>query len=257
MPDHGHALLESDLRALRRDINAELGAVDLTETVTRALRARAAKAQPNGWARRRRLAVALVASLVVAATAAVPSARAAVTHFLDIGVVRIHREEPPGPVAPTATLNLGERTTLAGARARLPVVLPRVDGLRTPDEVWFTGTGGGGVSLVYRAQRGLPPARHTGVGLLVQEFGGESQANVNKYLSTGARAQQVTVGSGQGVFVSGGDHYVFYEDASGTDQYEPGRLAGNALILQRGPLTIRLEADLPLARMVAIAGSLG
>lgn len=257
MPGRGHALLESDLRALRRDFDAELGPVDLTETVTRTLRARAATTPPHRRPRRGRLAVALVASLVVAVTAAVPSARAAVTHFLDIGVERIHRQEPPRPVAPTASLNLGEPTTLAGARARMPVVLPRVDGLRTPDEVWFTGAGGGGVSLVYHAKQGLPHARHTGVGLLVQEFAGESQADVNKYLSTGARAQQVTVGSGHGVFVSGGDHYVFYEDASGTDVYEAGRLAGNALILQRRPLTIRLEADLPLGRMVAIAASLG
>jgi hypothetical protein len=257
MPDQqGHALLESDLRALGRELDTELGAVDLTETVTRALRARSAPAQPHRQARRRRLTVALVASLVIAATAAVPSARAAVTNFLDIGVVRIHHQEPPRPVAPTATLNLGEPITLAGARVRVPVVLPRRDGLRNPDEVWFTNTGGGGVSLVYRARRGLPPAHHTGVGLLVQEFAGESQANVNKYLSTGARARQVTVGSGQGVFVSGGDHFVFYEDASGADVYEAGRLAGNALIVQRGPLTIRLEADLPLERMVAIAGSL-
>jgi hypothetical protein len=64
------------------------------------------------------------------------------------------------------------------------------------------------------------------------------------------------VGGTEGIFISGGDHYLFYEAASGAEVYEEGRLVGNALIFQRGPLTIRLEGDLPRDRMVAIAESL-
>jgi hypothetical protein len=49
---------------------------------------------------------------------------------------------------------------------------------------------------------------------------------------------------------------LFYDTDSGAQVNESGRLVGNALIFQRGPLTIRLEGDLPQDRMVAIAESL-
>jgi hypothetical protein len=58
------------------------------------------------------------------------------------------------------------------------------------------------------------------------------------------------------VFISGGNHVLFYDTDSGAQVNESGRLVGNALIFQRGPLTIRLEGDLPQDRMVAIAESL-
>jgi hypothetical protein len=252
-----HALLEADLRALTRELDADLGDLDLAAAVTRELEARHAPVPRHVRPRRRSFAVALVASIVIAATAAIPSARAAVTNFLDIGVVRVHRELPPGPVSPTADLQLGDRTTLAGARAQLPVVVPRAEGLRTPDEVWLTGVGGGGVSLVYEARPGLPAAEHTGVGLLVQEFLGDIGGGfVNKYLASNTQARRVTIGSNEGVFISGGEHFLFYDAPNGPEVHESGRLAGNALIFQRGPLTIRLEGDLSRDRLVAIAESL-
>jgi hypothetical protein len=261
VPDRGrHALLEADLRALGPGLDAELAAAhgepDLVTTVTHRLAPSSSVTQLPARPRRRRLAVVLAATVAVAVTAAIPSARAAVTNFLDIGAVRVHREQPPGPVITTTDLQLGERTTLNDARALLPVVVPTVDGLEVPDEAWITSVGGGGVSLVYDAGRDIPPAEHTGIGLLVQEFAGSGRPDVRKYLSTGTRAEEVTVGSERGVFISGGDHYLFYEAATGSDVYEAGRLVGNALIFQRGPLTIRLEADLSRDRMVAIAESL-
>ncbi len=258
MPDQQpHALLEADLRALTRELDAELGDLDVSAAVTRELEARQALVQRHERPRRRRLAVALVASIVIAATAAIPSARAAVTNFLDIGVVRVHREPPPGPVSPTAALQLGDRMTLADARAQIPVVVPTAAGLRAPDEVWFTGVGGGGVSLVYQARGGLPAAEHTAVGLLVQEFAGDIGGGfVDKYLASNTRARRVTIDSNEGVFISGGDHFLFYDAPNGAEVRESGRLVGNALIFQRGPLTIRLEGDLSRDRMVAIAESL-
>jgi hypothetical protein len=261
VPDRGrHALLEADLRALGPDLDAELaaahGEADLVTTVTRRLAPHSPVTQLHARPRRRRLAVVLAATVAIAATAAIPSARAAVTNFLDIGAVRVHREPPPGPVVTTTDLQLGDRATLDDARAVVPLVVPTVDGLEIPDEVWITSVGGGGVSLVYDAGRQLPPAEHTGVGLLVQEFAGSGRPDVRKYVSTGARAEEVTIGSERGVFISGGDHYLFYDSATGADIYEAGRLVGNALVFQRGPLTIRLEGDLSRDRMVAIAESL-
>ena len=261
MPDRARrALLEADLCALGSTLDAELAAAhgepDLVSAVTRRLTPPSWVPQVQTRPRRRRLAVVLAATVAIAVTAAIPGARAAVTNFLDIGAVRVHRDPPPGPVATTTDLQLGERTTLDDARARFPVVVPTVDRLETPDEVWITSVGGGGVSLVYDARRGLPPAEHTGVGLLVQEFAGSGHPDVRKYLSTGARAEEVTVGSEGGVFISGGDHYLFYDSPAGADVYEAGRLVGNALIFQQGTVTIRLEGDLSRDRMVAIAESL-
>jgi hypothetical protein len=258
VPDQARrSLLEADLRALTHELDAELGDLDLSAAVTRRIRPAPARDAAHTGRLRRRLAVALAATAaIVAATAAVPSARAAVTNFLDVGVVRVHREPAPGPVSPTTDLQLGDRTTLAEARAQFPVVTPSAGGLGTPDEVWLTRVGGGGVSLVYGAGPGLPPAEHTGVGLLVQEFSGDGQGAVNKYVTNEARAQSVTINGDRGVFISGGDHTIYYDAPDGAEVHEGGRLVGNALIFQRGPLTIRLEGDLPQGRMVAIAESL-
>jgi hypothetical protein len=257
VPDQDRrSLLEADLRALTHELDAELGDVDLSAAVTRRIRPPSAPVPRHAGRLRRRLAVAVVASAAIAATAAVPSARAAVTNFLDVGVVRVHREAAPGPVSPTADLQLGDRTTLGEARAQFPLVMPTGGGLGTPDEVWLTRVGGGGVSLVYRAGPGLPPAERTRVGLLVQEFAGDGQTAVNKYVTSEARARPVTINGERGVFISGGDHVIFYDAPDGAEVHEGGRLVGNALIFQSGPLTIRLEGDLSRQRMVTIAESL-
>jgi hypothetical protein len=250
------SLLETDLRALTHELDAELGDLDLSGAVTQRIRPPSTPEPAHAGRLRRRLAVAFVATAAIAATAAVPSARAAVTNFLDVGVVRVHQEPAPGPVSPTADLQLGDRTTLDEARAQFPVVTPEAGGLRAPDEVWLTRVGGGGVSLVYHPRPGLPPAEHTGIGLLVQEFAGDGQTAVNKYVTNEARARAVTINGERGVFISGGDHTIYYDAPNGAEVHEGGRLVGNALIFQRGPLTIRLEGDLPQERMVAIAASL-
>jgi hypothetical protein len=249
------ALIEAELRGLGHNLDAQLAKLDLSEAVTRRLTVPPSPTRPRGRPRRR-LAVALVAGIAVTTTAAIPGARAAVTRFFDIGAVRVQDEPPPTAPSASATLVLGDRTTLDEARDRMPVVVPTVDGLQTPDEVWFDDVGGGEVSLVFRARPGLPASEHTGIGLLVQEFKGTGRDVVRKHLTTDSRARPVRIGSNDGVFLSGGDHYLFYTDPTGATRYEDGRLVGNALIFPRGPLTIRLEGDLPLRRMVAIAASL-
>jgi hypothetical protein len=255
MPESNSRLLvEAELRSFSRELDAALGELDLSSEVTRRLQESTGRRAPLR-ARRRRVVLALVATVAVTATLAIPSARAAVTSFFDIGAVRVHEQPPPGPVA--GPLVLGELTTLDAARARMPSVAPGGRGLGSPDEVWFDGRTGGVTSLVYRAGAGLPAARNTpGIGLLVQEFVGDGTGFLNKYLGSGAHAERVRVGPYDGVFVTGGDHFVVYEDATGVGHTEDGRLAGNALIFQREGLTIRIEGDLPLSRMVAIGASL-
>jgi hypothetical protein len=255
MPDPGgRALLEADLRSLARDVDAELGELDLSAAVIGRLRSTSAPTPLRVPSSRRRLAVVLVAAVAATAIGALPAARAAVNRIFELGAIEVRDEPPPRPPSGSATLALGERTTLTGVEARVPVVAPSA-GLGEPDEVWFDDLHGA-VSLVFRAGPRLPGAEHTGIGLLIQEFTGDGRVAVKKYVSSSVRARPVTIGSEEGVFLDGGDHYLFYTDPTGADIYEDGRLVGNALIFTRGELTIRLEGDLPLERMVAIAESL-
>jgi hypothetical protein len=259
MPESNSRLLvETELRAYAHELDVALGEVDLSSAVMRRVELPAARVRSRErLRRRRRLVVALVAAVAATAVLAIPSARAAVTNFFDIGAVRVHEEPPPVAPAASGALRLGEPTTLDGARALMPVVMPTTDGLAAPDEVWFDAKAGGVTSLVYRAGPGLPEARHTdGIGLLVQEFTGDSRPFIAKYVTSDAQARRVAIGLYEGVFLSGDDHALFYEDPIGADVRDDGRLVGNAMIFQREGLTIRIEGDLSLDRMVAIAESL-
>ena len=255
MPDsNSRLLLEAELRSFSHDLDAALGDLDLSNAVTRRLEQSTRRRVPQ-HARRRRVIFALAAAVAVTATLAIPSARAAVTSFFEVGAVRVHEEPPPGPVA--GPLVLGELTALDVARSRMPTVVVTARGIAAPDEVWFDGRTGGVTSLVYRAKPGLAAAPPTpGLGRRVQEVAGDGGGLLNKNQGIGARAQRVAVGPYDGVFITGGDHFVAYEDATGAGHTEDGRLVGNALIFQREGLTIRIEGRLPLARMVAIGASL-
>jgi hypothetical protein len=66
------------------------------------------------------------------------------------------------------------------------VVVPTLNGLDTPDEVWLDDVGGGQVSLIYRPGPGLPPAEHTGIGLLLQEFADDGHEVIRKYFTSDA-----------------------------------------------------------------------
>ena len=258
MPDtNSRLLVEAELGAFSRELDAALGPLDLSSAVTRRLQAPSASTRPPERARRRRLVAVLVATVAVTATLAIPTARAAVTSFFDVGAVRVHEEPPPGGRATAGPLLLGDLTTLDAARAAMPAVVPAAGRFASPDEVWFDTKAGGVTSLVYRARPGLPAARHTaGIGLLIQEFTGDGSGFLHKYLTNGSRAEQVAVGPYDGVFITGGSHFVAYEDATGAGVTDDGRLAGNALIFQREGITIRIEGDLPRDRMVAIGASL-
>jgi hypothetical protein len=258
MPESNSRLLvEAELRAFSRELDAALGPLDLSSAVTGRLQASPTSHRPRERARRRRLVAVLVATIAVTATLAIPTARAAVTNFFDIGAVRVHQEPPPGGRATASPLLLGEVTTLDAARAAMPAVVPAAGGFGSPDEVWFDTKAGGVTSLVYRARPGLPAAKHTaGIGLLIQEFTGNGSGFLHKYLTNGSRAEQVAVGPYDGVFITGGSHFLAYDDPTGAGATADGRLAGNALIFQRQGLTIRIEGDLSRDRMVAIGASL-
>jgi hypothetical protein len=224
---------------------------------------RAAIVTPARTARVRtslRVRIAAVAAAVTAVVALTPPARAAIVDFFNFGAEDVRHEPPPTQPRPVIgaelAASLGPRTTLAQARRHMPVVVPTADGFTRPDDVRYAPDGNGHTSLVYRARRDLSAAPTTGIGLLIEEFDGDGTSLVTKYVHGATRAEPVTVDGNPGVFVTGAPHAVFYDTPDGRGVTFEGRLAGNALILKRGPLTIRLEGELSRAEMVRIAASL-
>jgi len=58
-----------------------------------------------------------------------------------------------------------------------------------------------------------------------------------------------------GYFLSGNPHEFSYFDRRGEYRQEIVRLAGNTLLWERGPLTLRLEADINKEEALKIARS--
>ena len=211
------------------------------------------------WAR---AAVALAAAAAVLAGVLVLSsgARRAVAGWLGIGGVRIHIVPTLPSAGPLVSeLDLGRPVTLAQARteAGFRIRVPSDPALGTPDAIALrTGFIQHQVWLVYRARPGIPPAVGTGVAVLVSEFRGSIDSSVvKKLLSAGTSLRAVTVNGQNGFWISGRPHDVAYLDDRGRPLSDLVRLAGNVLVWDEGGLTFRIEADLPLARVLEIAAS--
>jgi hypothetical protein len=208
-----------------------------------------------------RVAVAGVA-VVVTATAVLtfsPASRDAIADWLGIRGARIERRvTPPSNVG--TTLNLGARVSLAEARREIAfdVLLPAPDRFGPPDEVYVgSAPSGGRVTLLYRSGPDLPPAAPTGVGLLLTEFRAEiDEGFINKFVVNGGELDEVSIDGAPGYWFEGEPHVVSFADANGRDFADNSRLAGNTLIWERGPLTLRLESALSKAEAIRIAESL-
>src|SRR4051812_2518380 len=125
---------------------------------------------------RRSLALALVALLLLAgaAVAAIPGVRHAVLDFFGLRGATVERRSELPPAPPPGPLHLGTRVALeqAAARIRFTPVVPA--DLGEPDAAYVRHTiPGGELSLTYRPRPGLPRARPTDLGLLVNEFRGD------------------------------------------------------------------------------------
>ena len=199
------------------------------------------------------VAVALGA-VVIAVAMAVPPARSAILEWLGFASVRIERAEPSGF---GSSLTLGEPVTLEQARRRagFEVVVPEAVG--EPDAVYIAPDPAGRtrVDFLYRPRPGLPRSGTTGVGLLVTQFSGKAGLMVEKTAGEGTFVDRLTVGGDPAFFLSGENHGFAYagdDDAA----FEPSRLAGNTLLVDRADgVLLRLEGDLPRASLERIAGS--
>jgi hypothetical protein len=217
-----------------------------------------------GW---RRLAVAGLAAVLLAAAVLVasPGTRQAVARRLGLRGVGVELGGPPPPTVTTRPgerldLGLGQRVTLEEARRRVgfPVLVPSAAGFRQPAAVYVNEAlpTGGRVDLVYRARPGLPASPFTDVGLLVTEFRGQPTPDFIKKTAILGQVEEVTVGGEPGYWFSGEPHFFTYQDTRGDLQTEQTRLAGNTLIWQRGDLTLRLEGQVSKQEALAIAESM-
>ena len=209
---------------------------------------------------RRALVLALVSLLVLsgAVFAAVPGIRDAVLEFIGLQGATVERRETLPPAPPIRPLDLGTRTTLENAAQRLAFapLVPTDPG--EPDGVYVSQRAPGGeLSLTYAAREDLPRARTTGLGLLVTEIRGDLMPDFfQKLAPDAATIEELTVAGEPAAWIEGAEHFFFYRAPSGEVVEDELRLAQNVLLMQRGPLLIRLEGAFDRDRALEIAASL-
>lgn len=247
----GRRHIAAALRAHGAPLRDELAAHDLTGDVLAALARPEAPPAPAPRRRRRTAAVAMGAAAIGFASAA----WALDTLVLDAGPVTVHRGEAPDlPLG--GDLHLGAPIPLAHAQGLDLYLAPGVAWLAGGPQAWLDTEVTDQLSLTYAATPELPGISGTEVGILIQTFAGDGSEAIRKYLTTSTRATRLEVEGAPAVFLGGGDHVLFYLRSDGTYATAPGRSVGNALILQRDGLTVRIEADLPLDRLLELAVSL-
>jgi hypothetical protein len=204
-------------------------------------------------------AAAAIAALAVALSlVALPDLRRAVADWLGVPGIGISTEpHATTPPPTTAGLQLGPRVTLEEARAQVDfeVAFPRA--LGRPDSAHLESPPPGGrVSLVYRPRPGLPPAKSTGVGLLLTQFPGTvTREFVHKVATPGVRVRSVRAGDLPAYWLSGSPHTILYLDGSGRIREDAVRFADNVLLWQDDGVVFRLESALNLERALALARS--
>lgn len=212
--------------------------------------------KPLGAGLRRSLALALVLLLVLAAAtaAAVRPARDAVLEFLGLqGATVERRVELPTP-PPERPLDLGQRTTLQSASARLSFTPLLPAALDRPSGIYVRG---GELSLAYLPQPGLPRARSTRLGLLVSEFRGDLDPGyIGKVVGPDSVVDRLTLAGERAIWIEGAPHFFFYRDPEGQTIESELRLAQNVLLTERGNLLVRLEGAFSRERAIRIARSL-
>ena len=191
--------------------------------------------------RPRALVIALALLLLAIAVAfAVPPARSDILHWLGVGTARVELVDTLPRLKPTHPIDLGEATSLADARRRVPyhVVTSRL--LGAPRQVYVLGDQ---VGFVYGDRK-----------LVVTQSHGTF---FTKEVGPGTHVRQLVLNGYPALWVSGEPHFFGYVAKNGNPRPVELYLAANALIWQRGELTMRLEGKLSRAEAVRIAHSFG
>jgi hypothetical protein len=194
------------------------------------------------------LIVALSGALLVSS-----GTRDAVADWLGLRGVSIEQREPPTELG--SDLDLGRPVTLAEARERVDFDVLVPHGYGEPDEVYVADAPGGKrVTLLYQPTGDLPRADASGVGLLLTEFRADvPEAAISKLAGSGVALEEVTVDGEPGYWFEGAPHAVLFADENGDLFEDEARLAGNTLIWERGPLTLRIESGLTRDEAIRVA----
>ncbi len=230
---------------------------DLSGVVTHRLR-ESLKGTPRAPLLSRFRWVAVAAAVAVAAVLSVlPSPRRAVADLFGVDGIAIEVREQlpslnprvPSPDPKALELDLGELVGAGeiGDLVDLDLVYPT--SLGPPDEIYLRDTL---VTFSYRPSRRLPQTQVEGVGALFSQFQGSFEPNVQKQTS---EIRPVKVNGAEGYFIPV-EHVVYLVDAEGQPRTDTQRLAGKVLLWQDGDITYRLEAQLGLGSMLALAEEL-
>jgi hypothetical protein len=183
------------------------------------------------------LALALVVAAIAVAFA-VPPARSAILRWLGLGNARIEFVDTLPNIPTRRPLDIGPRTSLADARKNVPYHVVTSELLGAPREVHVRGDQ---VAFVYDAHK-----------LLVTQSEGTF---FTKEVGPQTRVRQFSLNGQPALWISGARHFFGYVQHGGQTQPVELYLVGNALIWERGALTLRLEGKLSRAEAVRIARS--
>jgi hypothetical protein len=223
--------LEQRLMAIGENLSFP-GEATLADDVVTALGPR-----DHGW-RRLALVAAAVILLVAVIVAAVPSTRHAVARWFGLEhlPIRIGIELPE-----TGGVDLGPPVSLAEAARRADVVPYVAASLGEPLDVHNPG----GAYVVVRYDVGGTQVLVTTLPGTVNEMG------FSKMVGAGAQIRELDVDGHEGWWVTGRPHLFLYEDRH-LDLRE-ARPSADSLIWQVGDTIVRIEADVPLARVMELA----
>lgn len=196
-----------------------------------------------------------LAVLALGATAAFAASRELRDSLLDlVGLRGVEVEQVPRlPPAPPGAEDAGERVSLAEAERRAPFELRRIDraAFREPERVQARELDGTtAVSFAFAPRRGVPRSPHTDAGLLFTQLRARVDQPVLRKLAVTGGIDPLRVRGSRGYWLGGGDHVLTYRIDGRSVQ---SRLAGNVLVWQDGAVTLRIEAEVPKRRALAIA----
>ncbi len=193
------------------------------------------------------LAIAVAALALLGATLAIPDARSALFRVLHIGGERIELVDELPDIEPIdeLELTLGERVTLAEARARSDFELRELEA--DPDGVYLGELGT--VWFLYGSPENVrllvaqTPLLELDIPALIKKVARETQI------------EEVSVDGARGVFVNG-PHFLFLVDQDGSPVEASARLAEDVLVWDEGGVAYRLEGNFELERALEIAREL-
>ena len=242
--------LTDELRALGRTMTIAPPPDDLAAQVLARLPAEPARRRsPGRWllARRRRL-VAVIVAVMIIGLGLTPPVRAAVVEWLRIGGVLI-RTAPAlsGPARTADPLpTAGAVVTLAEAQGLVEFPIGVPEGMGPPERI------------VVSADRRVVSMDWTvdGHPVHLDQFDGRLSWIFIKRAPTPLTF--VAVNGADAIWFPN-PHEVAYIDSDGVERTEQARIAGPCLVWERptpaGPVTQRLEGDLPQRRAISIAES--